>query len=47
MAKINPGHRKMLDWDGESRFPAAAEITEGLVISILDTTKFSLTGNFT
>lgn len=30
---------KMLDWDRESRFPLAAEITEGLIISILDTIK--------
>lgn len=28
--------RKMSDWDRESKFSSAAEITEGLIISIFD-----------
>lgn len=30
---------KMFDWDREPRFLSAAEITEGLIISILDAVK--------
>lgn len=30
---------KMLKWDRESKFPSTAEITEGLIISILDAVK--------
>jgi len=37
--KCSPVTGKMLDWDRESRFPSAAGITEGLIISISDTIK--------